>query len=222
MVEFIMAISYSGYTTYLSCPSAFQRRYITKEEGGARPTRQTAPKMFRGTDMHNCIENIINGGSDPLPKDIEHYHDFVCGLRDMGAKPEEPFAFNAAWERVDFEDPEAEIRGFLDCILAGDELIVYEWKTGKEYDDHVVQRNLYGLAALIMQPKYEKVRVITTYLDLGKNAETTYHAMMLSTYKWMWTKHINKTKPPQPYPMKPSWKCGSCQFSKNNGGKCPN
>lgn len=217
-----MAVSYSGYTTYVDCPSKFQRKYITKEKSGPGPTRETAPAMYRGTDLHNCIENLINGAEDPLPKAIAHYHGFICGLRDMGAKPEEPFAFNAAWERVDFEDPTAEVRGFLDAILAGETLTVYEWKSGKVYDTHVTQRNLYGLAALLMYPDYDKVRVITTYLDLTENRETTYHSMMLSTYKWMWTRNINKTKPPQPYPMRPTWKCGNCQFSKKQGGLCPN
>ena len=178
--------------------------------------------MFRGTDLHNAIEDMLNNKSNKLPKAISHYTDFVLGLRTMEAKPEVPFAFNALWESVDFEDETAEIRGFLDCELVGQELIVYEWKSGKKYDDHVVQRNLYGLAALIRNPSYEKVRVITTYLDSSSNDETTYHAPMLNTYKWFWTKKINSTRPPQPYPMRPSWKCGTCQFSRNRGGLCPN
>jgi hypothetical protein len=217
-----MALSYSGYTTYLNCPSAFQRKYITKEEGGGKPTRETAPAMFRGTDMHNAIEDLILGKREVLPKELSNYQGFVCGLRDMGAQPELAFAFNAKWEMVDFEAEEAEIRGFLDVYLAAEQLIVYEWKTGKEYDDHVTQRNLYGLAALLMNTDYETVRVITTYLDQGYNRETTYHRPMLTTYKWVWGKNINKVKPPQPYPMRPSWKCRNCQFSKNKGGKCPN
>lgn len=218
-----MALSYSGYTTYLGCPSAFQRKYITKEKCGPKPTRETAPGMYRGTDMHNAVEDLLLGNRNDLPKDLKDYLGFTLGLRELGAKPELAFAFNAQWELVDFDDPTAEIRGFLDCHLAGDpQLIVYEWKSGKRYDDHVTQRNLYGLAGLLINPSYETVRVITVYWDQGFNEETTYHRAMLATYKWMWGKNINKVKPPQPYPMRPSWKCRTCQFSKNNGGKCPN
>ena len=217
-----MAISYSGYMTYVKCPSAFERKYITKEKGAGKPTREEAPQMYRGTDLHNAIEDVLLGKREDLPKEIEHYLDFVTGLKDMGAQPELPFAFDSAWQSVEFDDPTAEIRGYLDSLLAHDELTIHEWKSGKVYDEHVTQRNLYGLAGLLLYPKYDKVRVITTYLDQGEHNETTYHAAMLQTYKWIWSGYIKKTKPPQPYPMRPSWKCRFCQFSKRSGGLCPN
>lgn len=219
-----MALSYSGYTMYVNCPSSFQRKYITKEKTKAPlPTRESAPAMFRGTDLHNAIEDLINDNRNDLPKEISHYTQFAIGLRSQEAKAEEAFAFDAQWEAVDFEAEEAEIRGFLDCKLhTENDFVIYEWKTGKVYDDHVTQRSLYGLAGLLLHPEQRTVRVITTYLDLGKNDETVYHREMMSTYKWMWGRYINSTKPPQPYPMRPGWKCRYCDYSKNNGGLCPN
>ena len=217
-----MAVSYSGIGTYDDCPSKFKRKYITKEKCGPGPTRESAPQMFRGTDMHNSVEDLINDKRNDLLKGMEAYTQFCISLRTKGAKAELPFAFNKAWELVDFEDEEAEVRGFLDCIVADQQLIVYEWKSGKIYDSHVTQRHLYGLAALLMYPDYKTVRVISTYFDLMHNNENTYHRDMLKTYMWMWERKINKTKPPQPYPMRPSWKCKNCQFSKRQGGLCPN
>ena len=217
-----MAVSYSGISTYVDCPSKFKRKYITKEKSGPPPTRESAPAMFRGTDLHGSIEDVLNNKANKLPQAIQPYDQFVISLRNQGAVPEEAFAFNAKWERVEFDDDTAEVRGFLDCKVADKQLIIYEWKTGKIYDSHVEQRHLYGLAGLLMHPEYDRVRVITTYLDLMENRENTYPRDMIKTYQWMWERKINKTKPPQPYPMRPSWKCKFCQFSKKQGGLCPN
>ena len=217
-----MTISYSGESMYVNCPSSFNRKYNLKEVVKNPPTRETAPAMFRGTDLHNSIEDFLLNKRNDLPKEIKAYNDFCIGIRTLGAVPELEFAFDANWESVKFDDPIAEIRGFMDAVLVGTELIVYEWKTGKRYDEHSKQRSLYGLAALLMNPDYQKVRVITVYLDQQDLDETTYHKHMLVTYKWMWGRRINGTKPPQIYPMRPSWKCRFCGFSKNQGGKCPN
>jgi len=218
-----LPVSYSGITMYNNCPSSFKRKYILGEAQGAPATRETAPAMFRGTDLHEAVESLLKGEINQLPKEIGMYNDFCVGLRTQGALPEVEFAFNEEWELVDFDDPTARIRGFLDAKLCTEEqLIVYEWKTGKVYDEHVFQRNLYGLAALLMHPEHKKVRVITTYLDQKMNKETTYTSDMVKSYKWMWDRSINKTQPPQPYPMRPGWKCRWCSFSKRSGGKCPN
>jgi len=215
-------VSYSGIGMYKNCPSSFKRKYLLKESV-AEPTRSSAPAMFRGTDIHNSIENFLLGRCNDLHKEISSYLPFVTGLRTNKARPEVPFAFCSKWESLDFDDEEAEIRGYMDAVLVlPEQLMVYEWKTGKEYDEHSLQRNLYGLAALLQNPDYDKVRVITTYLDQMRNVETTYYRMMLDEYKWMWERRINSTKPPQPYPMRPNWKCRYCGFSKNQGGKCPN
>ena len=116
----------------------------------------------------------------------------------------------------------AKIRGFMDNVYNGDKLVVHEWKTGKEYDSHSLQRSLYGLASLLLFPEYDDVEVITVYLDQKVNRPTKFTKGQQLTYQWVWQRHINKTRPPQPYPMRPSWKCRFCNYSKNRGGKCPN
>jgi len=216
-----MTVSYSGVSMYVTCPSSFNRKYNLKEKAD-QPTRETAPAMFRGTDLHNAIEDFLLNKRNDLPKELKAYNEFCTGIRTHKAIPELAFAFDNKWESVEFDDPLAEIRGFMDAIMADTELIVYEWKTGKKYDEHANQRSLYGLAALILYPDYQKVRVMTVYLDQQEISETTYHKDMLVTYKWMWERKINSTKPPQMYPMRPSWKCKWCGYSKKKGGKCPN
>ena len=218
-----MAVSYSGIEMYNTCPSSFDRKYNKQEPVMHPPTPETAPAMFRGTKLHGAIEDLLNEKRNDLPKELSKYTQFCIGLRTQGAVAECDFAFNAEWESVDFEDPTAEVRGFMDCkLVTENDFVIYEWKTGKKYYSHANQRSLYGLAGLILHPEHQKVRVITTYLDQGENDQVVYHAEMLSTYKWVWSRYINKTKPPQPYPMRPTWKCKFCNYSKRSGGKCPN
>ena len=219
------AVSYSGVSMYNTCPSSFHRKYNLREEGGPPPTIETAPQMFRGTRIHGSVEDMLLHKVDKLDDEIQPYNGFIMEIRQRGAVPEVPFAFTKAWEICEFDDPLANIRGYLDAKLVEEEpqeLIVYEWKTGKKYDEHQQQRALYGLAGLLLHPEHRKIRVITVYMDQMENAETTYEQSMVSSYKWMWDRHINKTRPPQPYPMRPSWKCRYCEYSKNQGGKCPN
>ncbi len=217
-------VSYSGLSMYTQCPSSFQRKYLLKEKVLSEPTRESAPAMFRGTDIHNSIEDLLNGKREDVHKEIQkNYLGFCTELKEKGTQAELAFAFDTNWEPLTFDDPTAEIRGYMDAVLCtDDELVVYEWKTGKEYPEHANQRHLYGLAAMLMFPQHDKVRVIGTYLDQCKNVENSYLRSQLTTLKWTWTRKINKTKPPQPYPMRPSWKCRYCNYSKNQGGTCPN
>lgn len=222
-----MAVSFSGIGTYINCPSAFKRKYITKEpvkEKDEKQQRIDAPQKFRGTDIHDSVEGYLRDERTNIHPEIQQKYSMFCtDLKQKGAIPEMEFAFNYKWEPVKFEDPEAMIRGKMDATLdLPQHLNIYEWKTGKMYDEHADQRSLYGLAALLLHPHHEKVIVTTVYFDLHLTKPSTYSRNELSAYKWVWERKINKTKPPQPYPMRPNWKCRYCDFSKKNGGKCPN
>ncbi len=218
-----MIVSYSGLGSYDKCPSQFQRKYVTKEHGAPYIS---SPAASRGIGLHKAVEDLINGKTDSLPKEIEFYTQFFTALRNQGAVAEEKFCFNKEWEPVDFEDHEAGmIRGLMDItmyIKTEKDSNVYELKSGKVYDDHPHQRNLYGMVHLLNHPDIETVTVTGVYMDLKKNEATTYYQNMMSSYKYMWQRKINKVQPPQPYPMRPGWYCRSCPYSKGNGGLCPN
>ena len=218
-----MIVSYSGLGSYNKCPSQFKRRYITKEQGAGYVS---APAAERGTRLHKSVEDLINGKIDRLPEEINQYTQFFLNLREQGAIAEKKFCLTQNWQFTDFEDHEnGMIRGMIDVTLPDPEEkehTVYELKTGKEYDDHPQQRNLYGMVELMAYPKVEKVRVIGVYMDLNLNRETTYYQNMIESYRYLWLRKINKVQPPQPYPMRPGWYCKFCPYSKGKGGLCPN
>jgi len=222
-------VSYSGLNMYDTCPRSFKYKYIDKEPVKNPPTRETAPKMFRGSDIHKSIEDFLKGQTNKVHAEILQHNSFITELRTKGATAEDEFAFDKTWSRVAFDDPIAIIRGKFDAMICKENsLVIYEWKTGKVYPEHKIQRNLYGLAGLLLYPEYKKVIVQTYYLDLdlkrkaNTSSKSEYGRNQLLSYQWLWERKINKVQPPQPYPMRPGWKCGYCDYSKNRGGKCPN
>lgn len=214
-------VSYSGINSYINCPSAFERRYITDEAAG---TPSASPAMSRGTQMHQATEHYLLGKTEELPELLERYRGFFNTLRDQPSLiPEWMWNYSPKWESLDYADLEGMVRGMVDAVmLDGDIAYVYEWKTGKEYPSHSDQRSLYGLAALLCYPQAKEAHVFSVYFDLGYNRTSVFQQDNLVGHKWLWDRKINRMRPPQKYAMRPSWRCKTCIYSKKNGGSCPN
>ena len=222
--ENMITVSYSGLGSYNKCPNQFARRYVYKEPVEKGPP---SPPMQRGLEIHESIEDVINGKNTKVHSEIVFYQEYVSMLAAMGAIAEAPFNFGQGWEARPFEDVDGwGTRGFLDCHVVPkeepDKGYVQEWKTGKAYDDHSLQRDLYGLSMFLMYPDVQTVKVDTIYLDQKDTQSTEYSRDKLVTYKWVWERKINKVQPPQKYPMRPGWWCRGCPYSTRNGGSCPN
>lgn len=221
------ALSYSGLQLFNSCPSAFERRYILNEEGGPPATEETAPAMFRGTRIHNGIEAYLLGQGE-LPKEADSYRNFFDGIKGHTMlRPEMPWAYDKDWVPCDFDSKEGAIRGVMDATLYDTDanvVYVFEYKTGKRYPDHVEQLNLYGMAALLAYPAAEEAYCTTIYIDQQQNLDIKLESKLLPSYKWLWERRIARTKGPggrpRLYPKRPSWRCRTCRYNAENGGKC--
>lgn len=216
-----LCVSFSGMQLYNTCPSAFQRRYILQEEthGDGKPSDAAA----RGTRIHRGVELFLRGVEDELPDEALSFEGLFYALRDeREAQPEKQFAFDPEWNEVEFSDKEnAQVRGILDIVYEHEgRCMVMELKTGKKYEEHALQRSLYGLAGALLYPDTDTVTVQTIYLDGAVVDETTFMRGQVDTYKWVWQRYVNKCQPPQPYPQRPSWKCRFCEYHKDKGGKC--
>ena len=221
-----MAVSHSGLTLYDQCPSAFQRRYLLRE---ATSPREPHPNAARGSEIHADFERYLLEGGDLPGNGMSAWHSLLIKLRAAGATAEREFAFTKDWEICEFDADEAVIRGKIDAeYWSGDSaqmVDVYEWKTGKNYPEHVHQRSLYGLAGLLIYPDAPGVRIHMPYLDRPNERPTVQEFMQgqINSLKWIYERKINKVQPPQEYPMRQSWKCRFCDYSKKvNNGKCPN
>ena len=217
-------LSYSGIGTYEKCPKKFYYKYIEKVE--TEPlTEETAPAMFRGTRMHAELEDYLNDLQQHLGPETISQMGFASMLKKRGAQPEVEFCFDNNWESQPFDSEEGLIRGVIDVQCIDDEdphAFVYDWKTGKIYDDHAHQRQLYALAILIQYPHVETVTSGSVYIDQNKTEIKDFNRASLTAYKWIWEKKVNKCRPPQDYPARKSWLCKFCEFGKTKGGPCAN
>ena len=219
----MVTVSYSGLGMYDNCPSSFERKYILKEQ--VREVKEEdAPAMFRGKRIHEGIEKFLLGDDEAIPREAEFYIDFFKSIRKQETlTPEREFAFNPEWVTTSFHDPHAAIRGVIDAVFVdGDTCHVFEFKTGKIYEEHEKQRALYGLAALLLEPIVDKAVVTNIYIDQRKNQSAEFTREEIEAYKWLWSRRMAKVQPPQNYMMRPNWKCKWCAYSQSNGGTCPN
>ena len=223
------AKSYTQWSTFKKCPAQYKHRYVEK-----LPTPPSSAAAQRGTNLHGVVEQLLQGKIDAIPflddgagnniyAPLEPYEDFFKMLKDKGAVAELGFLLNHDWEPCEEGEP-VHVRGYIDIIVPPSDghIYIYELKTGKEYDDHVEQRNFYGAAALGLawDQEVEKVTVYGTYMDLGEMRENTYAASMQSTYKYFWNQKLEQMDNEQALVPNPGFYCRWCPFSKDKGGPC--
>jgi RecB family exonuclease len=213
-------VSYSGLSLYQKCPSAFYRRYIANEDV---IKGESSPAAMRGSALHKAVEEFLLG-ADELPDELEFYEEFFTNLREnQTLRPEAKWQFSHEWEELPFGSQDGMIRGIMDAALQnGDSAYVYEFKTGKVYAEHMLQRALYGLAGLLLFPMAKECTVFTMYLDHHQHEVSTYEASSIKAYQWMWKQRAEEVWGNEHYPEKPSWKCKYCPYSQSRGGTCPN
>jgi hypothetical protein len=210
-----MVISYSKWSTYQQCPRKFKLGYVDKI-----PVDFSSPAAVRGTEIHESIEDLLLEKREDLHPDIEFYTQFFQDIRPLGPIPEQAFCFDKDWEATDWDNPEAITRGFLDTHIPMEHTVL-EYKTGKEYKEHIHQRHLYGLAGLLLNPKAEEYSVINVYLDQRKNVESTYQRSGIAAYKAKWEKDFAEINTDTIFAPNPSFKCRWCQHERAKGGVCP-
>jgi CRISPR/Cas system-associated exonuclease Cas4 (RecB family) len=212
-----MRHSYSSWSTYKQCPAKFKFSYIDKLPRGA-----VHPNAKRGTEIHKSVEDFINGSQPMLHAEINsEYGHWITSLKNNSeCLPEPMWLINSDWELIDNED-RAWAKGFFDLqAVSEDKVEIYEWKTGKIYDEHIEQRFLYGLIALLKFPKYNTITVTNVYFDQKKKVAQEFKRENVNFMKDTWAKRFKKVESEQQFPPNPQFLCRYCSFSKQNGGPC--
>ena len=218
-----MTVSFSGMQLYEGCPSAFERRYILKEE---LPKGKPHPAMARGLTIHEGVENYLGGAECQIPDEAVSFEGLLESLRDeRDVKCECKFALTEDWEVVPFTDPRAMVRGVLDGLYAHEGVVhVWEWKTGRWYAEHALQRSLYALAGLALYPYCNDVIVQTVYFDQAKMEALEVNRDYTAAHKRVWKQRADAPQPPQVYKQTPNWKCNKakkyCDYHVKSGGTC--
>lgn len=222
----ITAVSHSRMKTHESCPRKAKYKFIDrlKEPGNEA--------MERGLKLHKELENWMKNGT-PIPrtpiynKIREHISDFYnCGESATNpvkyiVKAEQQAAFDKDWNPCDWFAANAWMRVVYDYSAwspCGTHATLGDYKTGKIYDDHDQQADLYALSAFKSGAK--RVDVYFYYLDQNVVQPYHYEERELPSLEAAVAERADKVTSDRVFPTNPSWRCRYCHFRRENGGPC--
>ena len=209
-------ISYSGKKLYQRCPYAWAWAYIhgnRSEQGRA---------AARGEELHKLLEEFFLGNT-PYPKTektLRPWQRYMENLAAQGLAPEAEVGVRDDWTKCKFDDPKAYARGKLDGrLVQARKLKIFDWKSGKVYDDHEFQGEMYIALEGTDGYEYETHFVYLDQYPLVKSR--TYgvdaHIPIRDTLKV----EIDAIRLATDYPPTPSEsKCQWCDISWRRGGHC--
>jgi hypothetical protein len=207
--------SYSRYSTWKKCPALLKYQMETTERAPTPPAAQ------RGLDFHKAAELFILGETNELPELLEYYRGFFVSLRENDAAPELQLAVDETWNPLAFDDPSRWWRGILDCVVEQpDKIIVFDWKTGQEYDDHRDQREIYAAVYHANNDKDVPIQVMHVYFDKKLNSMSEYRPDDIPKIRKQWEGNVEKMFSDTRMAPNPGWHCRSCRFSRFQGGPC--
>lgn len=208
-------LSYSGLSLYKKCPRRWHHTYILGNRSAPGQAAQ------RGTYLHELLEDYFRG-KIPYPsgnKALAPWQPFMEGLAKFNPVAEGEVAVNKDWKKCGFDDPEAYFRGKKDLeIDTGIScLMLFDWKSGRVYDDHIFQGKAYTAAS----PGYEYYRVFFVYLDSPLLIKSwTYTGKEREVLEAQLIEQIEEVRNATEYPATPSDECTYCELSWRNGGDC--
>jgi hypothetical protein len=213
-----MAHSYSSWSTYNKCAAKYKFSYIDR-----LPRSPPSPQMQRGTDIHENVEHFLLGKEERIAhKDIHKINGmYMSGVKGLGGlSPEYKFGLTKKFEFTGFDD-NPYLRGVIDLKAhTEEELKLFEWKTGKMYDEHADQIHLYGMVGLIEHPEFKSVEVAIRYLDFGTDKREVYSKDQLKMMKLRWKDRLKQIDTDKTFAPNPSYMCRWCDFSREKGGPC--
>lgn len=212
-----MRLSYSAWKTHDTCPRKYYWSYVDKQ-----PRREMSNQAYRGTLVHGSVDKFFQGEDDLHHEIKTTYLDWMTALRtNYPCEPEYKWAVDENWNPTGWSNSDAAWRGVIDLVISEPLLpINYEWKTGKIYDDHAYQSELYGLVSLDFFPDAEKVKVVNVYLDQRKNVEREYKREDKEGLQALWNRRRRDVMNDEYMAPNPGFYCRWCDFAKDNGGPC--
>ena len=206
-------VSPSSLKLWKECPFKWADCYI---HGNRQPPGAAAQ---RGTDLHNMLEDFFNGSPYPSGnKTLAPWQRLMEGLAATDCTAEGEIAVDRNWQQIDYKSPFAYYRGKKDLHYEhGTTLNLYDWKSGKIYDDHEFQ----GASYAAMSPNYEIVNVRFVYLDHPHVIKSwTYTTQEVAAKRVEFSTLIEEVRLAEEYPATPGDGCTWCHLSWRRGGSC--
>lgn len=214
------AWSYSSLSKYEECPAKYKYGRIDK-----LPDPQ-GPAAARGEMLHARGEQYLLGKIKEIPAGYEHFGAPLRALRLMDAVPEIELGVTAEWKPTGFFAPDVWLRMKLDVLVppeGKDETAFVDFKSGRYYDSHPEQAEIYALGSAVLHPKLKAVHAEFWYIDSGDVQAWTFDVQprALSKLKKKWAARAALALDDRAWNPTPSAKaCKYCAFRTDRGGPC--
>lgn len=214
--------SYSKIVTYEQCPRKYYYSYVLK-----LPRKEKDWSRDRGVIIHKKGENFLLGKIKGVPDEFKLYEAELKNLKRYKAIPEEDMSFTREWQSCAWNDWDSVWNiSRVDAGLESDDTAhIIDYKTGKVYDTHKDQSDIYTLSAFVKYPNVEFVSTEFWYLDQPNEDPGCWEYERDKHFEYlkrMFIKRTNKIKNEKSWKCKPSFKCAWCDYSKKEGGPCEN
>ena len=173
----IKSWSYSTYVNFQKCPRRVYLQKIIKEPEPPLviPEGKDEHPMLRGSRVHDAAEMYLKQSCELIPELLPFAVGFdsikyLMGFDEYQFIIEDEWAFTKDWQVTGWHSEDAWVRMKLDCMVIKDtEAVVIDYKTGRRWGNeisHMIQAQLYQVAALLRYPHLEHVQIEYWYTDL--------------------------------------------------------
>lgn len=228
--------SFSSLMLFEQCGFKYAAQYLPQRLADALrvpietvPKRTQHPAAARGDMLHKQIDVYLKTHVEGVLSPELHY--WLPALRDIRRYPhwsEHRIAILRDWTVTQWDNSNVWARGILDLkAQKPDALCMYDWKTGKEYDEHFAQKEFYALLLWSEHPDAPKIRTAHIYLDSKDMVPREYLHSTLSYRREQWALRAGKletavqgTNLLENFPMTPNKFCKWCELRRSAGGPC--
>lgn len=209
--------SYSKLSTYEKCPDQAKYKYILRLPEPPRPASE------RGTKLHKSVEDYLLGKKTTINRELLPIVKVLKAVKKHNPAAEKHISLNRGLEKVvPYKSKEEWFRMGLDSVYAVEQTIhIPEWKSGKIYDDHLDQRQIYVIGALALYPLAKEAIATTHYIDQqGLAVPTRMDRQRAILMAWHFTERLEVMEKDKRFGPRPGFYCRWCPFSKFKGGPC--
>ena len=197
--------SYSSLGAYKQCPHKWMYQRVVK--------MPEAPSyhLTRGNDIHKMAEEYLNGVIISLPPVLSKFAKEFEQLKANGAIAEQELCLDKDWKLVEdgWQKPETWLRLKIDATVQKHNLVI-DFKTGKQYDEHINQARLYANVYLLLNTDVEEVDVEFWYLDSGEVKGWTFLKTDLDFHINDWNSQVEEMHNDETFAPKPNKWCKYC------------
>lgn len=184
----MIAWSYTGLTTYETCPFKFKREKVDK----AYPFQESAATIW-GVKVHKAMEERVRDGK-PLSAEFIQFEPLAAKLADMEGEKffEKQFCYNAELVPVDWFAKDAWLRAVVDLyIKRGNVIRAVDYKTNAKMKTDFDQLKLF--AAILMMEHPEVDTVEAKYLWLTP-MQATSKTFTRADYDSIWGEFLERAE----------------------------